>query len=259
MENEARIGYSRLRSVRDGASIRRSRNATFTTNTMTVSNDPRSSRKRRTSTATPAAAGNPEGLRAQGLRTRNTIIRVARKLLLEGGPLEFSQRAVAAAAGISVSNLQYYFPTRLAVLRAVIEPVIEAYLDDMKRAIGSDASPRDVFEEIILRSIADAKDSKYNALFRHFLSFAATDAECLKLCDEWYSALTRDLAQLVRTLTPAFSAADSRHAATMLIALADGLAIQYGTVGRHTQALDAYFAATSRAIAYGTLTAPAGN
>ncbi|KVL55220.1 TetR family transcriptional regulator [Burkholderia territorii] len=256
MENHSRIGYSRLRSVRYGASFRRSRNAIFTTNKMTVSNEQRSTKKRRTSTAT-AAASNPDGLRAQGLRTRNTIIRVARKLLLEGGPLEFSQRAVAAAAGISVSNLQYYFPTRIAVLRAVIEPVIDTYLEDMKRAISSDASPRDVFDEIIQRSIADAKDAKYNALFRHFLSFAATDPECFKLYDEWYATLTRDLAQLLRAVTPAFSAADSRHAATMLIALADGFAMQYGT-GRHTQALDAYFAATSRAIAYGTLTAPAG-
>ncbi|RBB42306.1 TetR/AcrR family transcriptional regulator [Burkholderia reimsis] len=256
MENAARIGYSRWRSVRQGVSIRRSRNAIFTTNTMTVSNEQRSPRKRRTSTAT-AAASNTDGLRAQGLRTRNTIIRVARKLLLEGGPLEFSQRAVAAAAGISVSNLQYYFPTRIAVLRAVIEPVIQAYLDDMKRAISSDASPRDVFEEIMQRSVSDAKDAKYNALFRHLLSFAATDAECFKLYDEWYATLTRDLAQLLRAVNPAFSAADSRHAATMLIALADGLAMQYGT-GRQTQALDAYFIATSRAIAYGTLTAPAG-
>ncbi|WP_198404825.1 TetR/AcrR family transcriptional regulator [Burkholderia ambifaria] len=223
---------------------------------MTVSNEQRSTRKRRTSTAT-AAAGNPDGLRAQGLRTRNTIIRVARKLLLEGGPLEFSQRAVAAAAGISVSNLQYYFPTRIAVLRAVIEPVIDTYLEDMKRALGSDASPRDVFEEIIQRSISDAKDAKYNALFRHFLSFAATDPECFKLYDEWYATLTRDLAQLLRAVNPAFSASDSRHAATMLIALADGLAMQYGT-GRQTPALDAYFTETSRAIAYGNLTIPAG-
>ncbi|WP_179250080.1 MULTISPECIES: TetR/AcrR family transcriptional regulator [Burkholderia] len=223
---------------------------------MTVSNEQRSTRKRRTSTAA-AAASNPDGLRAQGLRTRNTIIRVARKLLLEGGPLEFSQRAVAAAAGISVSNLQYYFPTRIAVLRAVIEPVIVTYLEDMKRALGSDASPRDVLDEMLQRSISDAKDAKYNALFRHFLSFAATDPECFKLYDEWYATLTRDLAQLLRAVNPAFSAADSRHAATMLIALADGLAMQYGT-GRQTQALDAYFAATSRAIAYGTLAAPAG-
>ncbi|WP_338640753.1 TetR/AcrR family transcriptional regulator [Burkholderia pyrrocinia] len=224
---------------------------------MTVPNEQRSGKKRRTSTATTAAASNPDGLRAQGLRTRNTIIRVARKLLLEGGPLEFSQRAVAAAAGISVSNLQYYFPTRIAVLRAVIEPVIDTYLDDMKRALSSDASPRDVFEEIVERSIRDAKDAKYNALFRHFLSFAATDPECFKLYDEWYATLTHDLAQLLRAVNPAFSAADSRHAATMLIALADGFAMQYGT-GRHTQALDAYFAATSRALAYGTLAVPAG-
>ncbi|MGU7778856.1 TetR/AcrR family transcriptional regulator [Burkholderia sp. PU8-34] len=216
---------------------------------MTVPIEQRSSRKRRTSSAAPAANGT-DGLRAQGLRTRNTIVRVARKLLLEGGPLDFSQRAVAQAAGISVSNLQYYFPTRLAVLRAVIEPVIDAYLDDLKRAVDGSTSPGDTLELLMERAVRDAKDAKGTALWSHFVSFASADAECGRLLDDWYDTLTRELAQLVRAANPECSAADSRHVATLLIAMADGLALQFGT-GRHTQALDARFMETAHYLVYG--------
>src|SRR5215510_1188816 len=85
------------------------------TDRMATSTDQPGSMKRRTPSA-PNGGAATEGLRAQGLRTRNAIVRVARKLLLEGGSLEFSLRAVAQRAGVSISNLQYYFPTRLAVV-----------------------------------------------------------------------------------------------------------------------------------------------
>ncbi|WP_322072955.1 TetR/AcrR family transcriptional regulator [Burkholderia cepacia] len=204
-------------------------------------------RKRATSAA--SSGSHHDGLRAQGLRTRNTIVRVARELLLEGGPLTFSQRAVAAGAGISVSNLQYYFPTRLAVLRAVIEPAIDAYLGELTRVLDSDASPDDVLERVLARSLSDAKDAQYGALFRHFLSFAAIDPECLKLFDGWYDTLTREIAKLLRTVNPAFDTADSLHVATLLIATADGLTLQSGSA-RFTQELDAMFMETVRCLVY---------
>ncbi|MFM0557290.1 TetR family transcriptional regulator C-terminal domain-containing protein [Paraburkholderia sediminicola] len=219
---------------------------------MKVSIEQRSGRKPRTSSAASAGTG-PDGLRAQGLRTRNTIIRVARKLLLEGGPLEFSQRAVALHAKISVSNLQYYFPTRPAVLRAVMEPFIRTYLDDLKRALDDNTSPREMLDAILGRALRDARDAKSATLWWHFVSFASTDPECARLLDEWYETLTQDLASLVRAANPECSAADSQHVATLLISMADGLALQFGTV-RHTQALDEKFVETANYLVYGKST-----
>ncbi|MBN3817673.1 TetR/AcrR family transcriptional regulator [Paraburkholderia sp. Se-20369] len=216
---------------------------------MTVPIEQRSGRKRRTSSAAPASNGT-DGLRAQGLRTRNTIVQVAEKLLLDGGTLEFSQRAVAVAAGISVSNLQYYFPTRSAVLRAVIAPVIESYLNELKQAIDNDTSPHATLDALMKRSLRDAKDIKYTTLFRHFLSFAATDLECAQLYEEWYDTLSRDLAKLIRAVNPACSAAESRQIASLLIALADGLALQYGT-GRDVQPPEARYLETVHYLVYG--------
>ncbi|MCO4893154.1 TetR/AcrR family transcriptional regulator [Cupriavidus sp. WGtm5] len=220
---------------------------------MTVPTEQRTTRKRRTATAASAGA-DPEGLRAQGLRTRNAILRVARKLLLEGGSLEFSLRAVALGAGISISNLQYYFPTRQAVLRAIMAPIIDAYLEDLKRALDSRLSPREALDALLEKALADARNVKDSALWWHFVSLASTDPECARMFDEWYDTLTRGIAELVRAVNPQLKTADSLHAASLLIALADGLALQLGA-GRRKRAypggLDEVFRATVNHIVLG--------
>ncbi|WP_454739228.1 TetR/AcrR family transcriptional regulator [Cupriavidus necator] len=213
----------------------------------------RSTRKRRASSAASAGA-DPESLRAQGLRTRNAIVRVARKLLLEGGSLEFSLRAVALGAGVSISNLQYYFPTRQAVLRAVMAPIIDAYLDNLKRALDSSASPREALNALMERALRDAKDTKNGALWWHFASLASTDAECARLFDEWYETLTRGIAELIRAVNPKCKVADSLNTAALLVAMADGLALQFGAVRRKraaTPELDARFLATANYLVLG--------
>lgn len=204
--------------------------------------------------STPTAVANSAatgGLRAQGLRTRNAIVAVARAVLLEGGALEFSLREVAARAGISISNLQYYFPTRLSVLRAVIEPQIEVYLLELRTAFNSGAPPRETLEALAVRSLREAKDAEATALWWHFVSFAVIDPECSRLLDEWYETLTNEVAQLIRAAYPHYSSSDCLHRATLLIAMADGLNFQLGAGRRkrlYTQGIDAKFRAAAECI-----------
>ncbi|KUE84772.1 TetR family transcriptional regulator [Cupriavidus necator] len=209
---------------------------------MTVPMEQRTPRKRRASSAA-ATGADPDSLRAQGLRTRNAIVRVARKLLLEGGSLEFSLRAVALGAGISISNLQYYFPTRQAVLRAIMAPIIDGYLEDLKRALDSRVTPRESLNALLDKALSDARNVKDSALWWHFVSLASTDPECARMFEEWYDTLTRGIAELVRAINPELKTADSLHAASLLIALADGLALQVGAGRRKrdSRGLDAAY------------------
>jgi AcrR family transcriptional regulator len=211
-------------------------------------------RKRRAAADTPA---EPErSLRAQGVRTRNAIVDVARGLLLEGGSLEFTLREVAQRAGISISNLQYYFPTRLAVLRAVVEPVIEAYLGTLRQALGADASPHMKLEALVDRALEDARNAERTALWWHFVSLAAIDPECSELLDEWYEEATPGIAKFIRAIDPACTPADSLHRATLLIALADGISFQLGAGRRkrsYTRGLDAKFRAAVKCIMLGSV------
>ncbi len=195
-----------------------------------------------------------DGLRAQGVRTRNVIVRVARELLLETGPVDFSLRAVALRSGISISNLQYYFPTRPAVLRAVMEPEINVYLEGLKRALDSSVSPHEVFEAILKQTLHDAKEAKYVSLWRHFLSFASTDPECARLFDEWYEMLTHELASVIRGMNPKYDIANSMHVAALVISMADGLALQFGTGHMkrpYMRGLEQTYIAAARYIAQG--------
>lgn len=201
----------------------------------------RISRKRREATEVPTESAR-SGMRAQGLRTRNAIVRVARKLLLESGSLEFTLREVALRAEISISNLQYYFPTRLAVLRAVVEPVIEALLADLKRAVDSGASPQETLHALVERGLSDAKNADRSALWWHFVSLAAIDPECSRLLDEWYETVTRQIAQIIRAAYPEYAMADCLHLAMLLMAMADGLSFQLGAGRRkrdYTRGIDA--------------------
>lgn len=229
-------------------------NLAETKETMTEPTKQRVTRKRRD---TSQVAGEADrSLRAQGLRTRNTIINVARQLLLEGGSLEFTLREVALRAEISISNLQYYFPTRLAVLRAVVEPIVEAYLGDLRRALAGGASSRDTLDVLAERAIRDAKNAERTALWCHFLSLTAIDPECSRMLEDWYETVTREIAQLIRDASPDCGPAESSHRATLLMAMADGLALQLGARRRkhdYARGLDAKFLATAHLIMYGEI------
>lgn len=194
------------------------------------------------------ASSNQRGrLRPQGLRTRNAIVGVARTLLLECGSLEFTLREIALRAGISISNLQYYFPTRLAVLRAVLEPVIDAYMRELRHAVDEGTAPRDKLTVLMARALQDAKNVESSALWCHFVSLVAIDRDTAQLLDEWCATLSREIAVLVRAVNPAFTQAEGREIATLLIAMVDGLIVRTGTGMRKREdpnALDAMFLAT---------------
>ncbi|MCS0630513.1 TetR/AcrR family transcriptional regulator [Telluria mixta] len=190
------------------------------------------------------------GLRAQGMRTRGAIVVAARQLLLEDGGLGFTLREIAGRAGISISNLQYYFPSRPAVLRAVFEPVIGAYLCDLRRAVEEGAAPRETLAALAARALCDAQDAERSALWCHFLALVAVDPGSARLLDAWYETLVHEIAVLVRAANPALGLDGSRSAAILAIALADGVCVRNG-VGRKRQGcvhdLDAPFLA---AVAY---------
>lgn len=208
-------------------------------------------RKKRETAGKASSEASTNNLRAQGLRTRNAIVDVAKKVLLEGGGLEFSLREVAARAGISISNLQYYFPTRLAVLRAVVEPLIDAYLTDLRSAFARNLPPHETINALLEQAFRETKNAETSALWWHFISFAVIDEECSRLLDEWYETLTGEIAQLIRAAYPEYSMADCLHRATLLIAMTDGLNYQLGAGRRkrnYTRGLDKKFLAAAECL-----------
>lgn len=208
----------------------------------------------------PAFAGPARRrLRAQGMRTRGAIVVAARQLLLEEGSLGFTLREIAARAGISISNLQYYFPSRPAVLWAVFEPVIGAYLGDLRRAVEEGAPARETLAALAARALRDAQDAERSALWCHFLALVAIDPGSARVLDAWYETLVHELAGLVHAANPALGRDGSRASAILLIALADGVCVRNGIARNRrgcVHGLDAPFLATVADLLDGRLARP---
>jgi AcrR family transcriptional regulator len=180
-------------------------------------------------TASGKQRDRPSRARPQGVRTRTAIVSEARTVLLECGSLEFTLREIAQRTGISISNLQYYFPTRLALLRAVLEPVIEAYMRDLRDAVDRNAPPRATLDALVARALNDALDVDSAALWCHFLALVAIDDASAQLMDEWHGALAHEIALLVGALQPAYTYRQSVEIGILLIAIVDGVIVRTGT------------------------------
>jgi len=175
-----------------------------------------------------ATSASGRKLRAQGHRTRELIVQEAKQLLLEGGSLEFTLRTVARRAHVAISNLQYYFPTRASLMRAIMEPVVARYQAELDRPIGDAKGARDIYFALVDQNLADVRDPEVSAIWFHFASLAVTDPESARLLDESYESLMRGCARLLRVINPSLSPKDSRLLARIVAAMVDGLGFQIG-------------------------------
>jgi AcrR family transcriptional regulator len=83
----------------------------------------------------------PARLTPKGAARRASIIEHATGILIRQGHGALSLHAVAAAAGVSLGNLQYYFPTRVALIGALLDRHLTEALDRVRAVLPPPADP----------------------------------------------------------------------------------------------------------------------
>ena len=174
------------------------------------------------------SSGSGRKLRAHGKRTRELVVQEAKKVLLEGGTLEFSLRTVARQAKISISNLQYYFPTRASLLRAIMEPIVARYVAKIGSGVADEKTARETLMSVLNDNLNDVRDPEVSAIWLHFASLALTDSDSARVLDMAHEEVLPNLARLIRAAHPSVSAKDSRMLASLITAMVDGLVFQIG-------------------------------
>ena len=71
---------------------------------------------------------------SQSNSRKTEIVKTAKSLLASKGEAGFSLRAVAAVVDIKLASLQYYFPTRSALIEAMLADTIDLYVRELQRA-----------------------------------------------------------------------------------------------------------------------------
>lgn len=161
---------------------------------------------------------------------KEEILEAARRVLIAEGSGGFSVRKVAGEAGISLGNLQYYFPSRIALLEGLLAADIAAYSGAYEKMLRTDRtseggpSGKVHLESFLRGALAKARAAEEVAVFRALFSF--TEPEVLRLIEGYYREIAELLARGLAAITgQSPDARQVREATAILLPYLDGYAV----------------------------------
>jgi AcrR family transcriptional regulator len=157
------------------------------------------------------------------------ILAAAKQVLVNGGYSDLTLRRVAAAAGLPLRHLQYYYPTKDDLLRALCENICNDYIARCD-ALSSREHPsaKGRFQTCIDFLIDDNRDPVSNTIFFELWALACHDDYANRLLDRLYRHYRAYVGRLISNMRPALPARDVESRAVQIVALIEGLTLFIG-------------------------------
>ncbi len=152
------------------------------------------------------------------------ILAAAKDIIISEGYSKFSLRHAAEQSGIRLATLQYYFPTKEHLFRAVFEAALNEEGERIglliKRARGS---PRDVLRARITGHFQANLRDETAAFFYQLWARARLDEFAAELVDEFYARNIEVVADMIRADNAALSPTEAKRRATLAMAVLEGM------------------------------------
>ncbi len=155
---------------------------------------------------------------AKGRHRIETILDAATRILIDEGYAQLSTRKIAARAGIRPGHLQYYFPTKQAVVRGLLE----RYLGRATAAADARAGDLDAVLDGILADQAAGEGARF---FWELWALAARDSEVAEAMRTFYRGYWRNLVAALLATAPALGRPRAERRAALLVAMLEGLTL----------------------------------
>jgi AcrR family transcriptional regulator len=135
------------------------------------------------------------------LRAR-VILESAENILINHGYHNFTLRKIAQDAGISMGNLQYYFPTKDELIRALCDRIVSDYTGVFEEFLKIE-HPQEQFKGLISHTIRELNNRRTTILFPELWSLANHDDYVSSILDSLYEPPRRILTSIIRRMNPA--------------------------------------------------------
>ncbi len=174
------------------------------------------------------------GQSTAGRVTRAAIVKAAARVLVDEGYASFSLPAVAGKLGISHGNLNYYFPTRQALLETLIEHLLGKYQNRfvlMRNSASTGAA--DSVGDLINWLLDDAMSRRTSRLFRELWAMANHHRYVADALNRVQDHAVRQIIEALGGSTAGGAATTQLEAATfLLVILVEGFTASFGTRSR---------------------------
>ncbi|MEM9262747.1 MAG: TetR family transcriptional regulator, partial [Pseudomonadota bacterium] len=146
---------------------------------------------------------------AKGARTVKAILTAAQDVFTEVGHAGLSLRQVAARSGVTVGNLNYYFPSKQALLDAMLRESLADYVDGhIAPMLAENISPLEALVRVIDFYVRSGRET--HRLFLQIWGFAASDEGAKELVAELYRSVGRFIRQLIMAANPELTQDEAR-------------------------------------------------
>jgi len=174
----------------------------------------------------PIKRGTRYGVGQQRIRA---ILAAAKTVLVNGGYSDLTLRRVAAAAGMPLRHLQYYFPTKNDLLRSLCEAICDDYIAKCDALSSREhATPGARFQTCIDFLIDDNRDPLSNTIFFELWALACHDDYANRLLDRLYLHYRAYIGRLIANLRPQAPRSEVESRAVQIVALIEGLTLFIG-------------------------------
>jgi AcrR family transcriptional regulator len=163
------------------------------------------------------------GRSGKGQHTALAILLAAEQLIIDEGYHNFSLRKVASAADLTLGNLQYYFPSKDSLLKAMLDNCIQSYLDRfeaVRAAAGQD--PEAQFVGLITEILRDLNSRRTTVFFPEVWSLANHDDHATGFMDAMYDRYRAVLIEVIAQLNPSLSLDQQRRLAIFISSSMEG-------------------------------------
>ncbi|WP_240506878.1 TetR/AcrR family transcriptional regulator [Thermoactinospora rubra] len=179
---------------------------------------------------------------------RHALLDVAERILIDQGNARLSMRAVAAAAGVQLGHLQYYFPTRADLIHAVLTRALQRSLERLARVTHApaDAPLEGDPTKLVMALLTEHADQRLTRLFTEIWALAARDDAIAAVTRAFYRDYIDHVASIIHRTVPGQSEHLYRARAETLVMLIEGAALfRAGITGVRSEATDTHLAKTA--------------
>lgn len=164
---------------------------------------------------------------AKGARTLRDILQAANAVFVRDGHAGLSLRKVADETGVAVGNISYYFPSKRALLEAMLKEALADYVEAHLEQFEADRdSPLDILLNVVVFYVSNGRQS--HRLFYQIWGYAGSDATALELIRDLYRPIGRFVHLLVRAANPALDDRRARQVVLQIFSLEEGLKLFMG-------------------------------
>ncbi|MEO0399778.1 MAG: TetR/AcrR family transcriptional regulator [Pseudomonadota bacterium] len=164
---------------------------------------------------------------AKGARTVKQILSAARRVFERDGHAKLTLRGVAAEAGVTVGNLNYYFSSKELLLHAMLKEALAEYADaHVQHIADGDGDPLETLLNIVAFYVGNARGAY--PLFFQMWGYAGAEPEARELVSALYLSIGRLTSHLVAAANPNLDDQAVRQTVLQIFSLEEGVKLFIG-------------------------------